>query len=306
VNTVTPSVGFSALELNAGSEPFSWFWDSEGHVLNPPAALAERAASTTYRSVETLTSDDGYEFVLDLRWRSERGERFHGPVLLMVYGAYGLDIDLDVDRDLGRWLDRGFAVGTPHVRGGGRGPRHLAGCRANRGRSLADLHTAVRWLRSGQGAVTAARLCVLGASAGGFLAATTLNTCPDDIDACVIVNGFVDPLTSLLRQDTTTIASDQDEWGNPLDNLKDLQALQEVSPVDNLRSAGTARALVVVAGRDVRVNPRQGLKWYLDYRALGGEATLWYDPNGAHDCWGADMNPDAMVDWVCDALAVAR
>ena len=304
VNTVTPSVGFSATELVGGSDPYSWYWDKDGRVLNPGVEIAERAASPLRASTERVVSPDGYEFLVDLRWRSVGDEPFAGPVLLMVYGAYGLDIDLDADRDLGRWLDRGIAVGTPHVRGGGRGPRHLAGCRGNRDRSLMDVQAAIRWLRSGQGLVTATKVCMLGASAGGFLAATTLNTCPDEVDACVIVNGYVDPLTSLLRRDTPTLASDQDEWGNPADNITDLEMLQAVSPVDNLESAGPARALVVVSGNDVRVNPRQGLKWCLTYRSLGGQATLWYDPKGAHDCWGNGMDPDAMVDWVCDALDV--
>lgn len=303
VNTVTPSVGFGAVELKGGSEPYSWYFDTEGQVLNPAAELAE-PVSQTHSRTEQIVSDDGYEFLLDLRWRSNGSEEFSGPVLLMVYGAYGLDIDLDSDRDLSRWLDRGFAVGTPHVRGGGRGPRHLAGVRANRDRSLADLRAAIRWLRSGRGVATATRLGVIGASAGGFLAATALNTCPDEVDACVIVNGFVDPLTSLLRQDTATIASDQDEWGNPAENLTDLEALQAVSPVHNLAGAGSARALVIVSARDVRVNPRQGLKWCLDYRSLGGHATLWFDPNGAHDCWGNQMDPDALVNWVSEALDV--
>ncbi len=303
LNSVTPAAGFAAVELNGGSEPYVWFWDNTGQVLNDPADRADRAASNSHRRIERVTSDDGYVIDVDLRWRGDP-DRFEGPVLLMVYGAYGMDIDLDADHNLGHWLDRGFAVGTPHVRGGGQASRHLAGCRANRDRSLADLRSAVRWLRAGEGVVRASRLAVLGASAGGFLAATTLNTCPDEIDACVIVNGFVDPLTSLVRRDTTTIASDQDEWGNPFDSVNDLQTLEAVSPVANLNTAGGARALVVVAAKDVRVNPRQGLKWFLTYRGLGGEASLWYDPNGAHDCWGLEMDPDAMIDWVCAALGI--
>lgn len=303
LNVVTPAAGFAAVELNGGSDPFVWFFDTDGRVLNDAAELAGRAASAGHRRVERVVSEDGYAFDLDLRWRGDAA-RFEGPVLLMVYGAYGMDIDLDVDDNLGRWLDRGFAVGTPHVRGGGPGPRHLAGCRANRDRSLDDLHAAVRWLRAGTGVARASRLVVLGASAGGFLAATTLNTCPDSVDACVIVNGFVDPLTSLLRQDTATIASDQDEWGNPFESVIDRQTLEAVSPVANLAAAGGAKALVVVSARDARVNPRQGLKWYLNYRDLGGAASLWYDPNGAHDCWGVEMDPDALLDWVGAAIGI--
>ena len=65
-------------------------------------------------------------------------------------------------------------------------------------------------------------------------------------------------------------------------------------------------AIVIVAAADVRVNPRQGLKWALAYRSLGGSVELWFDPNGAHDCWGAGMPPDALFDWVDEALARTR
>ncbi|WP_040161957.1 prolyl oligopeptidase family serine peptidase [Nigerium massiliense] len=301
INQVTPSIGFGATELSGGVPPYSWYWDAAGGSLNDPAEVASRAARAARGRREKVLSDDQFEFDLDLRWAASAGETFTGPVVLMLYGAYGLDIDLDTDPDLAQWLNRGFAVATPHVRGGGPEARHLAGTRAKRDRSLADAAAAVRHLRDGVGAVHATAIVTLGASAGGFLSATTLNTCPDLVDVCVIVNGYVDPLTSLLRQDTQTTASDQDEWGDP-SNPNDLETLRAVSPVDNLTTSLGAEALVIVSGRDVRVNPRQGLKWFLRYTALGGPGELWFDPMGAHDCWGAGMPRTALVDWVTAAL----
>lgn len=305
-NQITPSIGFAAMEMSGGIPPFEWYFDHDGSVRNDPARVARREAGLARGTRETYLSDDGYAVDLDVRWSASAGDRFTGPVVLMLYGAYGLDLDLDSDPDLRRWLDAGFAVATPHVRGGGPEARHLAGTRAKRDRSLADAAAAIRHLRSGRGVATATEVVTLGASAGGFLAATTLNTCRGLVDACIIVNGYVDPLTSLLRQDTQTRASDLDEWGDPSVNPNDLATLQEISPVDNLRGHQDAEALVVVAGCDIRVNPRQGLKWYLTYRSLGGPATLWFDPQGAHDCWGAGMSRTALVDWVTDALARRR
>ena len=66
---------------------------------------------------QPIAEADGYSFTIDTRWSGDR--HFLGPVVLMLYGAYGLDIDLDADPDLGLWLERGFAVATAHVRGGG-------------------------------------------------------------------------------------------------------------------------------------------------------------------------------------------
>lgn len=301
-NRITPSIGFAATEMSGGIPPFLWYFDNQGACRNDPAQVQRRAAGLARGVREQVRSLDGYLFDMDLRWPAGSGERFTGPVVVMLYGAYGIDIDLDSDPDLRQWLDRGYAVATPHVRGGGPESRHLAGTRAKRDRSLADAAAAIAHLRRGSSAVRATQIVTLGASAGGFLAASTLNTCPGDVDVCVIVNGFVDPITSLVRGDTQTRASDQDEWGDPLVNPNDLETLLTISPVDNLVAVHGAEALVVVSGCDVRVNPRQGLKWFLRYRELGGCGDLWFDPNGAHDCWGAGMSRSALVEWVAAAL----
>lgn len=302
-NQVTPSIGFAATEMSRGREPFAWYFDTEGTCRNPPELVARQSVAVARAARETVVSPDGYRFEMDLRWPASAGDSFSGPTVVMLYGAYGLDLDLDSDPDLGLWLERGFAVATPHVRGGGPEKRHLAGTRAKRDRSVADAAAAIAHLRRGSGAVTATRVVAIGASAGGFLAATTVNTCRDWVDACVVVNGFVDPVTSLTRQDTMTRASDEDEWGDPLNNPNDLAVLSRISPVANLAPRPLSVALVVVSGRDVRVNPRQGLKWYLRYRELGGDADLWFDPRGSHDCWGAGLARTAMVDWVEQALS---
>lgn len=305
-NQVTPAVGFAALEMSGGLPPFDWYFDNDGDCRNDPAEAARQATGVARAARERCLSDDGYAFDMDIRWASSAGERFTGPVILMLYGAYGLDLDLDSDPDLSCWLERGFAVATPHVRGGGPEQRHLAGTRAKRDRSLADTAAAIRHLRAGEGRVTATEIVTLGASAGGFLSATTINTCPGQVDVCIVVNGFVDPLTSLLREDTQTRASDQDEWGDPRRNVNDLETLRRISPVDNLVAGHGAEALVIVSACDVRVNPRQGLKWFLRYRSLGGPAELWFDPLGAHDCWGAGMPRTALVDWTAAALERRR
>ncbi|MFT3971099.1 MAG: prolyl oligopeptidase family serine peptidase [Micropruina sp.] len=305
-NQVTPSIGFAATELSGGLPPFFWYFNDDGSCCNDPAEVAERAGGLARAKRERFSSHDGYQVDLDLRWPAGSGDSFVGPVMVMLYGAYGMDIDLDTDPTLGQWLDRGIAVAAPHVRGGGPESRHLAGTRAKRVHSLADTVAAIDHLRRGRGTVRATEIITLGASAGGFLAATTLHTCPDDVDVCVVVNGFVDPLTSLLGHRSPTAASDRDEWGDPARNPNDLAALQQISPVANLSSPVDAETLVVVCAQDMRVDPRQGLKWTLGRRELGGSVEMWFDPQGAHDCWGAGMSPTALTDWVVAALGRRR
>ena len=218
----------------------------------------------------------------------------------MVYGAYGIDIDLDADPELSHWLDRGYAVATPHVRGGGDPQRHHAGSQDRRDRSLADTVTAVEWLRSGRGAATATTICVIGASAGGFLTASLLADHATHIDAAVIVNGYIDPLESLLRHPSLTEQADRDEWGDPQHNPHHRQALEKLSPLRKLTTTPPP-TLIVICVKDARVNPRQGLTWALRSRELGGNTTLWYDPNGTHDT-GIRTETNPMIDWVINTL----
>lgn len=295
LNICASSVGFAVAELRTGTPPVIWYLDPTGRVLNP----SNKIGVDVHFARERITSPDGYQFDLDIRWHGET-PTFHGPVIVMVYGAYGLDIDLDADPELSHWLNHGYAVATPHVRGGGDPQRHHAGSQDRRDRSLTDTVTAVEWLRSGRGAVTATKVCVIGASAGGFLVASLLAEETVTVDAAVIINGYIDPLEALLRRSSPTEQADRDEWGDPEHDLGDREALEKLSPLRKLTTP-PAPTLVAVSGRDARVDPRQGLAWVVRSRELGGNTTLWYDPNGTHDM-GIRVEASSLVEWVVDAL----
>ena len=295
LNICATSVGFAAAELRTGTPPVVWYLDRTGRVLNP----SNQPGPDVHFAYERFVSPDGYQCSLDIRWRGD-SDTFHGPVIFMVYGAYGIDIDLDSDQGLGHWLDRGYAVATAHVRGGGDAPRHRAGSRNRRDRSLADTIAAVEWLRSGRGAATATKVCVIGASAGGFLVASLLAEESVTVDAAVIVNGYIDPLEALLRRSSLTEQADRDEWGDPEHDHGDREMLEKLSPLRKLTTP-PAPTLVAVSGRDARVDPRQGLAWVVRSRELGGNTTLWYDPNATHDM-GIRVEANSLVEWVVDVL----
>lgn len=291
------STGFVIAEMFVGTPPTIWYLDGAGQILNP--TTTQHPGTGIHATRERVTSPDGYHCDLDIRWRGESAT-FHGPVIVMVYGAYGIDIDLDADQELGHWLDRGYAVATPHVRGGGDPQRHHAGSQDRRDRSVADTITAITWLQSGQGAATATKTCVIGASAGGFLTASLLADETVTIDAAVIVNGYIDPLESLLHHPSLTEQADHDEWGDPQHNPDHRHALEKLSPLRKLATPPPP-TLIVISAKDARVNPRQGLTWTLHTRTLGGNTTLWYDPNGTHDT-GTPTKTNPIIDWVTTTL----
>ena len=291
------STGFVIAEMIVGTPPSIWYLDGTGQVLNP--TTTQHSGTGIHATRERITSPDGYQFDLDIRWHGDSAT-FHGPVIVMVYGAYGIDIDLDADPELSHWLNRGYAVATPHVRGGGDPQRHHAGSQNRRDRSLLDTITAVEWLRSGRGAATATTICVIGASAGGFLTASLIADHTTPIDAAVIVNGYIDPLESLLHHPSLTEQADRDEWGDPQHNPHHRQALEKLSPLRKLTTTPPP-TLVLISAKDARVNPRQGLTWTLHTRTLGGNTTLWYDPNGTHDT-GTRTETNPITTWVTNTL----
>ena len=294
------STGFVIAEMIVGTPSIVWYLDGTGQVLNP---TNRQPRPVIHATRERITSPDGYQFDLDIRWHGD-STTFHGPVIVMVYGAYGLDIDLDADPELSHWLDRGYAVATPHIRGGGDPQRHHAGSQNRRDRSLLDAITAIQWLRSGQGTATATTICVIGASAGGFLTASLIADHTTPIDAAVIVNGYIDPLESLLHHPSLTEQADHDEWGDPQHNPHHQHALEKLSPLRKLTTTPPP-TLIVISAKDARVNPRQGLTWALRSRELGGHTTLWYDPNGTHDT-GTRADTKHLINWVANTLEQER
>ena len=63
--------------------------------------------------------------------------------------------------------------------------------------------------------------------------------------------------------------------------------------------------LIVISAKDTRVNPRQGLTWALRSRELGGNTTLWYDPNGTHDT-GIRTKTNPITTWITNTLEQER
>lgn len=293
-------IGWTAVDINAAGPQVNYF-GRRGQLLGS-TQRGEDMRTTFLR--EMVRSEDGFQFTVEARWPGSE-EAFSGPVLFLLYGAYGIDVHVDADPELSLWLEEGFAVVTAHIRGGAR-VRHAAGSRGNRHRSVADARAALHWLRHGATRIHPTSITVLGASAGGFLASLLIATEPREIDTGIIVNGYIDPLRSLQAGTSLTAAADRAEWGDPRDpaERRVLEALSPLSALERMECAPASapRVLLVVAGKDVRVDPRQSVEFCVRYRRLGHEATLWHDPDGTHDRWGVDLSPRALPRWAADQL----
>lgn len=230
-------------------------------------------------------SPDGTRVPLSLVYRKGLPCDGSRPALLYGYGAYGFSLEPGFASIRLSLLDRGFVYAVAHVRGGGELGKdwHRQGRAHRKPNSIADFIACaehlVRW-----GYADAARLAVMGESAGGLLAAAAVNERPDLFAAMVVDGPFVDVVNTLLDPCLPLTVSDWKEWGNPAES-SDLASLRAFSPYDNVKTQRYPSILALCSVNDPRVPYWESLKWIARVRAAATnnpEILLRVRLNGGH------------------------
>lgn len=143
--------------------------------------------------VAYATSDDGVE--VPYTWHAlegiEAARRRRAPVMLTVYGGFGVELGEGFDPSARAWCDSGGVHVTAHVRGGGElgTTWHRAGAGRRKHRAVEDLIAVASRLRAD---FPAGRLTVVGASMGGVLAAAAAARIPGLFNGAVVSAAPVD------------------------------------------------------------------------------------------------------------------
>ncbi len=155
------------------------------------------------------------------------------PVVVHVYGAYGISLEGPYDPFTDHLLSRGIAVAYCHVRGGGEyGPSwHHQAIGRRHHRSVEDLLVSIDLLRR-HPQIDAKRIALTAASAGGLIAATACLNEPSWLRALYLVNPFLDPVAALRNPDANLTTTDWAEFGNPGNNSGDRLMLEHISPME--------------------------------------------------------------------------
>ncbi|WP_074070878.1 prolyl oligopeptidase family serine peptidase [Rhizobium gallicum] len=195
--------------------------------------------STQYEAtVVVVKSEDGIEVPISLVMRRDR--KGPGPVLLNVYGCYGIS----------RWpsffpwpsamaerlslLDRGVAFGIVHVRGGGELGRawHQAATRDRKQTTYTDLIAAAEGLVD-QGIASRDSIVIEGKSAGGGTVLTTASLRPDLFRAVIAEVPVADILDTELDFTLPYALQETAEYGDP-HIAPDFKYLRGYDPYYNL------------------------------------------------------------------------
>ncbi|MGK4585441.1 prolyl oligopeptidase family serine peptidase [Kitasatospora sp. HPMI-4] len=224
-----------------GATPGYWF-----RPAPPERDRGIRADRTSCRSA------DGTEVPISLL-TAEPVPEGPRPVLLSVYGGFGISAERTFNAETYAWLLAGGTHAVAHVRGGGElgAGWHEAGRGRNKPRSVDDLIAVAEHLIA-TGVTGPEQLVVFGASNGGLLAAAAAVRRPDLFRGCVCVHPVTDLLRYPLLGDGRAWLAEYGDRADPLDAA----ALLSYSPYHNVRTGVRYPAFLLMAGTaDRRVPP---------------------------------------------------
>jgi oligopeptidase B len=197
-------------------------------------------------------------------WRPGRD-----PLHLVGYGAYGLGEEPAFSAARLSLLERRFAVGLVHVRGGDELGRswYFAGRGEQRENTFNDFIDVVEGL-VGRGLAQRGRIGIEGGSAGGTLIGTVLNRAPQLFGAAVAEVPFVDVLNTMCDASLPLTPIEWGEWGDPIRDAAACDRIAAWSPYDNVRAQDYPPLLVTAGLADPRVTYWEAAKWVARLRAL--------------------------------------
>jgi len=230
------------------------------------------------------TSKDGTKVPISIFHKKGR-KAAPGPFLLYGYGSYGASYDVYYNS---RWLsllDRGFAVGIAHIRGGGEFGRgwKLKGKFEHKTNSFQDFIDCAETLVS-ENWTKPELLAVEGRSAGGLLMGGIMNMRPDLFGAVIAGVPFVDVINTLLDETIPLTVIEWEEWGNPKVE-KEYGWIRSYSPYDNITAQAYPNALFLAGLNDPRVGywePAKFVAKLREYRTNDNLLLLKTDMGSGH------------------------
>lgn len=229
-------------------------------------------------------SADGTQVPISIVCRRDTPVDGSAPCLLYGYGSYGICIEPTFSSSRISLLDRGFVYAIAHVRGGGELGEHWknAGKLLRKPNSFTDFIACAQALIDSQ-RTCAARLAVMGGSAGGLLVGAAVSSRPDLFRVAVAEMPFVDVLNTMEDPSLPLTVSEYDEWGNPAEPHY-YAAIRGYAPYENVHPQRYPDMLVVAGWNDPRVQYWEPAKWVarLRDRATGGLLLLKTDMEVGH------------------------
>lgn len=255
-------------------------------VSMPPEQLAATKAVS-------YTARDGMEIPAYLTLPKGRDPKKLPLIIYPHGGPYGIRDKLEYDAQVQLLANRGYAVLQPNYRGSGGYGTHFGD--AGRGqiglKMQDDLDDGMDWL-AGEGIIDKSRVCVVGASYGGYAALWAATRNPERYRCAASFAGVAD-WTSMLKYDRRFLSKKgRASWEARVTGDAALD-LTSVSPM--AQAARLTRPVLIAHGEDDSNVPISQSKKYVEALKKAGHAHYEYK---AYDDEGHGLvNPLNQKDW---------
>ncbi|RXM99208.1 Prolyl endopeptidase-like, partial [Acipenser ruthenus] len=264
LNSQLSSNTFHFLLSSPAQPPRAFFYSlHENHLYQQQEEQAVACRTDYQTSRIEAQSMDGTAVPMTVIHRRTVEELCQSPLLVHVYGAYGVDLNMAFKPESRVLLDEGWTLAYCHVRGGGELGLgwHAQGRLTQKHRGLEDLQACV--LRLFELGVSRPGLSALtGSSAGGVLAGALCNRSPELLRALILQAPFLDVLGAMQDPSLPLTVEEQEEWGDPLTNQEHRESIESYCPSHNIRAQRYPSMLITAYEGDQRV-PLPGLLKYI-------------------------------------------
>uniref|UniRef100_A0A5F8GFX3 Prolyl endopeptidase n=1 Tax=Monodelphis domestica TaxID=13616 RepID=A0A5F8GFX3_MONDO len=184
------------------------------------------------------------------------------PLLIHVYGAYGVDLNMNFKAENQVLIEDGWILAYCHVRGGGELGLswHAGGCLNNKLNGLADLEACIEFLHN-LGFSEPVFTALTAYSAGGILAGALCNANPRLIRAVVLQAPFLDILNTMLDPQLPLTIEELEEWGDPSSDNRYMDYIKSYCPYQNIRPQTYPSIIITAYENDQRI-PVEGILKY--------------------------------------------
>lgn len=217
-------------------------------------------------------------------------------ILVSGYGAYGISAIRYYPIRWLAYLAQGYAICSASPRGGReKGDTWYDGGRTalRKHHTFEDTATVIREVQK-RLHIAPSRTLFFGRSAGGWLAARIAQEYGHLVSGVYAEVPYVDVLRTTTNPDLPLTQLEYDEFGDPLHNPAEFQALKLISPVDTVPTCkeDACPHIVIRTGiNDMQVLPYEVLKWAIRLRQKRWpHIYVGIDHNGGHFAAAADMN----------------
>ncbi|XP_006882378.1 PREDICTED: prolyl endopeptidase-like isoform X3 [Elephantulus edwardii] len=202
------------------------------------------------------------------------------PLLVHVYGAYGMDLKMNFRPERRALIEDGWILAYCHVRGGGElGLQwHIDGRLMKKLNGLADLEACIKMLHD-EGFSQPSLTMLTAFSAGGVLVGALCNSEPSLLRAVVMEAPFLDVLNTMMDTALPLTVEEIEEWGNPASDEKQRNYIKRYCPYQNIKPQHYPSIHITAYENDERVP----LKGIVNYTEKLKEAIAEYTRDAGED-----------------------